>query len=188
MCIWFQVHTRFRRFSPGPLQGRKRNIFQRGQSQFSQFFPGVEYDFSRYNLSILVAPKQISVVSKSDKQKKKKKKHLSPFHFQFSTSSLSNFPSFPLHFSFLPFPFFPGRSEKFPGEKCQGVLCPSACYATVPLIFPPERLGAGRWRGTQCDNSPYTSKSVASSLANIFTDIYILSLMGYKYFVELQFP
>ena len=56
-------------------QGRKRIIFQRGQSQFSWFFSGVKYDFSPRKLSILVDPKQISQIQlfqKVTRQKKKK--------------------------------------------------------------------------------------------------------------------
>ena len=55
-------------------QRHKRNIFQEGQSHFSHFFPGTKGSFSPVEISILVDPKQISVVSKSDQQKKKKKK------------------------------------------------------------------------------------------------------------------
>ena len=57
--------------------------------------------------------------------------NFSPFHFQFST-----FP-FLIFFFFSNFPFFlaslfPVGQQKFPGEKCQGALCPPSpsCYAT----------------------------------------------------------
>ena len=50
-----------------------------------------------------------------------------PFHFQFSTSPISNFPSFPPHFPFLPCPLFPVGQQKFPGEKYQrGTLPPAS--------------------------------------------------------------
>ena len=54
-----------------------------------------------------------------------------PFtNFQFSTSSLSNFSSFPLHFPFLPglAPFFPVGQQKILGKKCQEALCPPSPY------------------------------------------------------------
>ena len=99
-------------FVGGKGQWRKRNIFQEGKVTLPNFF---------LVWNMLVHPTQISVVWKSDKPKKKKGPLLifilSPFHFQFSTSSLSNFLLF---LSILPFflaPFFPVGQQKFPCEK-----------------------------------------------------------------------
>ena len=92
---------------PSYRQGRKRNIFQRGQSKFCWFFSRREIWYFPVKLPILVDPKQISGVSKSEKWSSAHFHNFSPFHFQFSTSSLSSLP-----------PFFSGRSAKFPSEKC----------------------------------------------------------------------
>ena len=60
--------------SPTPLmQGHNRKNFLRGKVIFSDFFHGVKCLFLVEN-SILVDPKQILVVLKSEKSKKKKKK------------------------------------------------------------------------------------------------------------------
>ena len=82
----------------------------------------------RKKMSILVHPKQILVVLKSEKQKKKRVLssfcNFSTFHFQLSTFPFTIFLFF---FSiFTPFPFFLVRS-------LWGALCPlfPACYATV---------------------------------------------------------
>ena len=53
-----------------PPQGRNRKIFLRGQSHFSWFFFPAWNAISRWKISILVHPKQISVVLKSEKAKK----------------------------------------------------------------------------------------------------------------------
>ena len=79
--------------------GIKRNIFQR---VFSWFFPGVKYAFFPLKLAILVHPKRILVVLKSDKAKK-------------------NFLLFRSIFPFFLVPLFPVGQQKFPGENCQGV-------------------------------------------------------------------
>ena len=117
------------------ISGERRIFFRGDKVTFLDFFP-VQNMLFRRNLSILVGkyPKQILVVSKSDKVK------IGPllifihfsFQFQFSTSFLLIFPSFPLHFPFLPCPSFPGRSAKISGEKCQdSALLSPACYATA---------------------------------------------------------
>ena len=103
---------------------------ERGKVNFPDFFPA--------KLSILVDPKQISVVSKSDEQKKNvysfsSFSYLFSFHFQFSTSSLSNFPSFLPPFPFLPCPPFSWYqyvSKNFPVKNVRGPLTPPACYVT----------------------------------------------------------
>ena len=70
---------------------------------------------------ILIHPKQISVVSKSDKQKKKKERKKkgpllisipSLLHFKFVSSPFTISPSFPS--PFFHFPFFPCLSFPFP--------------------------------------------------------------------------
>ena len=133
-------------------QGRNRHIFLRGQSHFSWYFSQREMFFPGKKIPIVVDPKQISVVFKSEEQKgkkKKKKKWSSPlfsyflltsyFRFQFSTFP---FTIFLLFFSiFTLFPFFPDMSAKISRSEVSGghsAPCPPACYATVanPLICP----------------------------------------------------
>ena len=108
----------------------KRNIFQRGQSHFARFFPGVKYAFSQWKFSILVHPKQTSLISKSEKQKEKKEvlcsfSHFFPSIFHFPPSTLA---IFLLFFSLFPFFFasiFPIGLQKKISEKCQGgILLP----------------------------------------------------------------
>ena len=82
---------------------------------------------------ILVDPKQISVVLKSEKEKKKKKKQerekKSSPHFVTFPPSTFNFPPSLFRFSFFssPFSIFPSLSlfqvgqQKFPSEKSGGV-------------------------------------------------------------------
>ena len=117
-----------------------RGIFSEGQSNFSDFFPNMKCFFPVEN-SILVDPKQASVVLKNESKKKKKKRkkkkkkkkkkgplliwNFSSFHFQFSTSpfSISHlfFSIFPLFLASL---FLVGQ-QTFPGEKCQALPpCP----------------------------------------------------------------
>ena len=114
--------------------GVKRNIFQRGQSQFSQFFPGMKYVFPS-NIVHFDRPQTNFSCSKSQKSKKKKKKKKKkiksplliflPFPLPFTIFPplpfqifliLSIFPFFP----FLPWPIFPGRSAKIPRWKMSG--------------------------------------------------------------------
>ena len=90
-------------FPPLHTQGRKRNIFQRGK----KFFPAWNA-FSWQKIPILIDPKQISVVLKSEKnkkkKKKKKKKRSSP-HFLIFPPSIFNFPQSLFQFSFFSSPF-----------------------------------------------------------------------------------
>ena len=81
--------------------------------------------FFPVQISILVDPKQISVVSKNEKLRKKC--HLLifllfplPVQFKFFHLPLCNFPSFLLHFCFFLASLFPVGQQKFPGEKHQG--------------------------------------------------------------------
>ena len=78
------------------------------------------------------------MTSKKEKQKRSSAHFYNlqflPFHFQFSTSALSNFPSFSL---FLPCHSFPGRSTKKEKKKKKKKTvkivrghCPPACYVT----------------------------------------------------------
>ena len=100
------------------IQRRKRNIFQKGRSHFSRhkmlFSSSRNFRFGR--------PKQISVVSKSNK----KKRVLYPFcHFETFPLPIYIFHPIPLQFSF----FF---KQKFQRDTVPP--CPSACYATVWII------------------------------------------------------
>ena len=129
-------------------------FFSGGKVTFPEFFSWREICFFPVKiLSILVNPNKIqnSVVSKSDKQKKKKRKEkilahfrtFPPLIFQFSTSSLSNFPSFPLHFPFLPCPSFPSGSAKVsPVKNVRGVLC-NPPKPVTPLIMTLDKLNIG---------------------------------------------
>ena len=117
-----------------------RGVTGKFVSFFLIFFP--EWNaFSRKKITILVHPKQILVVLKSEKQKKKKKKKkkVPPFLLQFSffTSQSSPLPFFPCL-------FFPVGQQKFPGQKSLGALCPPPvttlrfrCYPCVmlPMFF-----------------------------------------------------
>ena len=78
-----------------------RGIFFRGgrQSYFSRFFWNAS-SHRNFQIPILVGPKQISVVSKSEKAKKQKKKKNTIFLLFFSI------------FTFSPSLAFPGRSAK----------------------------------------------------------------------------
>ena len=91
----------------------KRNIFQRGQSQFYWFY---EIWFFTVKIAHFGRPQTNFSGFKKWQQQQQKGPLLIfipfPFHFQFSSSSLSNLPSFLLHFPFLPCLFFPGRSAK----------------------------------------------------------------------------
>ena len=139
--FWHNLYSTIHNSNLSKTEGSGvRGIFFRGgKVTFSRFFSAWNLLFpaKNFKFSILVDPKQISAVSKKW-QKKKKKKKKGPmlifinfhFNFQFPTSSLLNFPHFPLHFPFFPCPSFPGRSAKIPGEKYQGGTLPPACYAT----------------------------------------------------------
>ena len=107
-------------------QGRNRHIFLRGAKPFSSFFPCVKWVFSRLKVPILVDPKQIFLVFKSEKQKKGS----SPLFVTFPTS-ISNFPPSLLQFSFFSCQFsslfhfflasfFPIRQQKFPDQNSRG--------------------------------------------------------------------
>ena len=118
-----------------------RNIFLRGQSHFSELFP-VEF-------SIVVDPKQISAVSKSDKQKIKKRSSACfqtffPLHFKIFLLPCYNFPSC-LFLSIFPFflaSIFQYVSKSFLVTNIRGALCPlpAGCYAIawegVPYVPP----------------------------------------------------
>ena len=101
-----------------PMQGRYRHI--RGKVIFPDFFSRREMLFSREKIPILVDPKLISVVFKSEKQKKqtnkqkqnktKKSTHLILERFP---ASISNFPPFLINFH--PFSLFSRYvSKNFP--------------------------------------------------------------------------
>ena len=107
------------------VRGVTGKFFWGGRVIFPDFFPGVKCFFPVEN-SILVDPKQILVVLKSDKV----------------LSSFCNFPPSLLQFSFFSsqfaplFPFFftsflPVGQQKFPCQKSLGALCPPTCYATA---------------------------------------------------------
>ena len=88
--------------------------------------------------SILLDPKQFSVVSQSEKLAKEKKILCSFAYFFLSFSIFHlpfyNFPSFPLHFPFFSLAFlFPVGQQKFPSENCQGGTLPYAPLAVMPL-------------------------------------------------------
>ena len=85
------------------------------QSKVGEVAEVIKYKISPQISNFGVHPKQISIVSKSDKQKKKKKKkgplliflYLSPFHFKFSSSPFTTiFPSFPFPFSLFSLSLF----------------------------------------------------------------------------------
>ena len=99
-------------------QGHNRHIFL-GRSHFSWFIFPAWIAFSRYKIPILVDPKQISVVLKSEKQKRKSSPlfvTFPPSFFQFFTSpSLFQFSFFP--FLMLHFPYFPSLS--FPNTSAE---------------------------------------------------------------------
>ena len=122
--------------------GHRRKIFSEGAKSFFLIFVSTSNAFCRYKISILVDPKQISVVLKSEKQKNKNKnknkqtektKKKSP-HFVTFPPSIFNFPPSLLQFSFFSSPFslfsspfslallFPIDQQRFPG--------PPTCYAT----------------------------------------------------------
>ena len=109
-------------------------FFKGGKVTFPNFFPSVKCFFPSRNFHF-GTPKQISMVSKNDRQKKKRPLLIyipSLFHFQFSSSPftisllfLSIFPfslplfslssSFSLFLSlFPPFPFLPKFPPNFP--------------------------------------------------------------------------
>ena len=98
-------------------QGCNRHIYLRGQSHFSWFF-------SRLKIPILVDPKPIFVVFKSEKQKKKVLTtfyNLSYFHFQFSTFPFTIFlPFYSIFTPFCPCLFFPDTSAKISRSEISG--------------------------------------------------------------------
>ena len=114
-----------------PLVSGVRGIFFRGQSHFSWFFSGMKCLFP-VQISILVDPKQISVVFNSEKKEKKSSAHFSPYNFKFPPSLLQ-FSFFSSQFSFFfPFLSFSGRLAKISQWKISvGCTLPPACYATA---------------------------------------------------------
>ena len=113
-------------------------IFVRGQSHFSWFFSRREMFFLEN--PILVDPKQISLVLKSEKKKKKKKKKgpqlflqlfLLPFtifHFPFF-----DFPFFLLHFPYFACLSFPDTSAEVSGGH--SAPCPPPPPVTPLITF-----------------------------------------------------
>ena len=152
-------------------QGRKRNIFQRGQSHFSCFFfvPGVRCFFPvenfhsgrpKTNFSGFEKgkeknkTKQNKQKTKTNKQTNKQKKVLSSFcnfssfHFKFSCFSVS-FTLFSLA------SLFPGRSA----EISLGALCPHAYYATANTSQMSEKIHCPHFKHpfqalSHCKSSP----------------------------------
>ena len=132
-------------------QGRKRNIFQRGQINF---FPGDNFHFGRpkTNLSGFLKVKS----KQTNKQTNKKQTKTNNNKQKKVLSSFSNFSSFHFQFSTFPFSFsllfcsvspfflgslFPVGQQKFAGQKSLPPAPPPACYATAqgsilgPLLF-----------------------------------------------------
>ena len=90
-------------------------------------------------ISFLVDPKQISVISKTEKKKGKKKDPLLifilfPFHFQFTSFPFIIFLLFFPHFSIFPCFSFPGRSPKISWWKMSGGTLPLCllCHWLLP--------------------------------------------------------
>ena len=118
-------------------QWHKKNIFMR-QSHLSQFFPGLKC-FFLVEISILVDPKQISVVSKNKKQGGGKKKPSvnfhAFFHIHFKIFPLPIFLCFFSIFSVFLASFLQVGQLKFLGEKHQGASAslppPPGCYTTA---------------------------------------------------------
>ena len=119
-------------------QGCNRKIFLRGQSHFSWFFSRREM-FSRWKISILVHPKQILAVFKSEKQNKnknKKTKKKSPlssfletiiavFKVKKKKERKKEKKNFLSSFWIFPLPLFPGRSAEISlSEVCGGPVTP----------------------------------------------------------------
>ena len=105
------------------VQGRKGNIFQRGQSHFSWFFPTVKWFFPVENSHFGRPKTNFSGFGKWKGKEKKEKKGLSsfcnfsPFHFQFSTFLFS---IFRLFYSIFPCLSFPGRSTEISQSEVSG--------------------------------------------------------------------
>ena len=76
------------------------------------FFRGGKVIFPWQKILVLVHPKQILVVLKSEKK--------------------IVFPSFLLHFFFFPCLSFPVGQQKFPSEKCRALCPPAPCV--TPLL------------------------------------------------------
>ena len=117
--------------------GHRGIFFRGGKVIFPDFFPSLKSFFPVEN-SILVDPKQISVVLKSETKEEEKKKS-SP-HFVTFPPSIFNFPLSLFDFlSFLHFPSslclsLPGRSAEISSEQCQGALCPPASATAYPIM------------------------------------------------------
>ena len=119
-----------------PLTPTKQGVtgifFWGGKVVFPDFFP------------ILVDPKQISVVLKTEKQKKKKKKKKKKV-----ISSFFNFSSFHFQFSFFSAPFslfpclsFPGTSAEISRSEVLGGTLSPICYAIATKGLCPWQGGA----------------------------------------------
>ena len=106
-------------------QRRRRNVFGGGGGTlFSSFFRG-EILFFPGEISVLVHPKQISVASKSDKQKKKRKKERKKKKKKKKRKKKSS----SSHFFFIllfSLPLFSRLvSKKFTANNVRGALCPT---------------------------------------------------------------
>ena len=107
----------------GGRQGCNRNIFQRGQSHFSWFFPRREMLFpGRKFPSWLKKKKVLSSFC-----------NLSSFHFQFSTFPFSLFLPFCSIFPCLLASLFLVGQQKFPSQKSLGGTLPPCPLPVTPL-------------------------------------------------------
>ena len=116
-------------------QGRNRNIFVRGQINFSRFFsrremlfPGRKFPFwlTQNKFQSFRKVKSKKKKKTKTKQKKKKKKRFSPHFVTFPHSififnlPFLDFPSFLIHFPFFPCLSFPDGSAKISQSEDSG--------------------------------------------------------------------
>ena len=136
-------------------QGRNRNIFLRGQINFSWFFSRCEMLFPGRKFPFWLTQNKFQSFLKSEKQKKKKKKrrersspHSSCFNFFLHSififqPSLSQFSFFPAPISLFSLPLsFPNRSAEISRSEVSGghsAPLPPPCYATGEKlhVWPP---------------------------------------------------
>ena len=171
----------------------KRNIFQGGSKSLFPIFPGMKC-FFLLEIAILVDPKQLSVVSKSDKPKKKKRvlcsfPYLVPFHLTFLLLPFYNFPSFLLHFPFFFLClFFPDKSTKISREKCLWGTVPPyplpACYTTKAQNTFLVTGGQGLFWTNSTKSSPLV---YILPLTNIFQKGYFVKFGGKSPLAPLYF-
>ena len=121
LCFYFYTNThKWPAYKGKPNRGVTGKFFWRGKVIFPGFFSRRKMLFPRRKISILVHPKQISAVLKSEK---KRKKNLSSFWdfsllpFPIFHLPFYNFPFFLLHFSL---PLFPGRSAEISLSEISG--------------------------------------------------------------------